>query len=669
MGNDNVYVLIRTKIQSYSPYFEKEYYGYFKEALRSVLFQTYRNITVIILQDDWLKPYSKPRKMSCPEFCKDIISEAISERCTLSHTDVLFYSSNSRGAAHSLYNIRQIVMKESINDNDIVVMLDDDDVFSDKKVIENIVDKMNSGKAKVCISKFKIFGTTELNIVNKGGGNHNKLIETFNSKDSKPEELFKSGRVCFADSLGWTKAYRVSVLREYYDDLHRYFGSNKKMQDFFIKNDAFEDFPEIINLCRKNVPVVWLNECTHSYRKHKKSVTARTSKNDFMVERPIYLALLVGLFGTIKDKLIDESNTIIVRYCIVKMITIENILAKFKMQRYTFFRRWFMNLDNGAFIRILLSVFSKEKVLNTFMDMIKIYSPNIDTNKPNISIVEELCKEEAVKGYVDVVNCMQEKTYRFQVKRSLRKYEIYVGIALSFISLIIMVTLILFKDKDVMAVLMAGFVSLAGGIFTIYKTFKKDREEEDKQTKLFSDAVGELQRHFIANFNVLLEIKYQLEQPIENRAIFKPATVHLSNLKVSQQSFFMSDEMDKYIVVEEFKEISHLRVHIRNVNNSASFLEEFVRSAGYTEGKMKELVEWESARHLGLIIWVMFFNENKVFHFPNFEQMKIFVKNRDVIKYISELIPKDYKGNKDIESIYNYYCDDRQKCRKVLNMN
>ena len=104
-------------------------------------------------------------------------------------------------------------------------------------------------------------------------------------------------------------------------------------------------------------------------------------------------------YDLIKDKLNGQSNTIIVRYCIIKMLTIENILAKFKIQRYGYFRRWLTRLENGAFLRISLSVFRNENVLRPFMEMVKEYpdAKDINLNKSNLSIVEELCKKEAVK--------------------------------------------------------------------------------------------------------------------------------------------------------------------------------------------------------------------------------------------------------------------------------
>ena len=181
---------------------------------------------------------------------------------------------------------------------------------------------------------------------------------------------------------------------------------------------------------------------------------------------------------------------------------------------------------------------------------------------------------------------------------------------------------------------------------------------------MFSDAVSELQRHIMANFKVLLEIYHSLTDEK-----IKPSKIHFSNLKVSSHSFFMSDEMDKYIVIDEFKELSHLRVHIRNINNSATHMEDYAGSESYDPNIMLNMVDWDLARHLGFLIGLMYFNENKIFHFPNKEQIEIFVKNRDVFESISNEIPKDYTGKKTVQEIYAEYLYDRMNRRNILNMN
>ena len=671
---NHVYVLIRTKLQFYSPYFSKQNYGYFCDALKSVLSQTYPNITIVILQDCWWKMSSKPQTAPLPKFCKKIVNEYKKDGGDC-FSQILFYSANSRGAAHALYNIRQIVLKLSQDENDIVMMLDDDDLLTNKDSIKDIVNRLREKNSQVCITKFKLIGQKNLDIVNRGGLIHNKLVEKLdgtNLIDLKP------GHLCFADSLGWTKSYRVSVLREYYDDLLQYFGSRKKMVNFFIKNDSFEDFPEIINLCRSNVRVVSLNKTTHSYRKHQSSITAKTKEIDFMGKRPAYLTLLMGLYGQIENKLKKDASVVISRYLVVKILTIENILAKIKTRTFRYKKQWYHKIDNGFFLHCLLDTFQKAHVQDLFLRIaIDAYKKEkqyqkfdkSEKYKSNISVIEKICEIEARRGYVDVVSCMQEKAYNFQVKRKIKISEFYVFI-ITLLALIILLAFVM-PSKDSNDVVHSLGLAFAGAalswIATRYRNIKTEQDKERKLTDMFSNAVDELRRHIIANMNVLLRIQEEMN---ENET-FMPSKVHFTNLKIVDHSFFMSDKSDEYIIIDEFKQLSLLRVHIRNINNSANALEECIKDNS-NRAYLADFIKWEVARYIGYIISLMYFNENRAFSFPNHDRLEIYTNNRNALEEIAKsMIPlngSEIKKLETVTAIYNYYCNERKTKREVLNV-
>ncbi len=250
MGNKNeVYILIRTKVQFCFTKIFKQRYKYFTDALESVFRQNTDNkINIIILQDCWWRKSKTPKKASIPSFINKIKESFIQEVNPNKKLDcnIFFYTCNSRGAAHALYNIRNIMFQLSQNEEDIAIMLDDDDIFSYSGAVNDIITKMNDENADICVTQFENIGESSMNIVNRGGYLHNKLVECGNLAP-KQEDPFNKGSICFADSLGWTKAYRVKVLSEYHDNLLKYFKSKSKTEKFLIKNNAFEDFPEIIN--------------------------------------------------------------------------------------------------------------------------------------------------------------------------------------------------------------------------------------------------------------------------------------------------------------------------------------------------------------------------------------------------------------------------------------
>jgi hypothetical protein len=282
-----------------------------------------------MLQDSWWRTSGRPKRVGVPKFCRDIINHHWEVTHKEPTARVYFHSCNSRGAAHALYNIREVLFKHSINDEDIVILLDDDDLLAYSGAVKDIVARMDEGNAKVCVTQFKTIGQVETSIVNRGGVRHNALVKQ-KKLEAQMEEPFDKGSLCFADSLGWTKSYRVGLLKEYHNDLLNHFGSKRNLVKFLCKNDAFEDFPEIINLCRKDCDAVGLDKKTHAYRKLRGSITSSPHRRDFLQKRPNYLALLMGLYKELKScgRLAEGANWVIARYFAVKILTVENVLAK-----------------------------------------------------------------------------------------------------------------------------------------------------------------------------------------------------------------------------------------------------------------------------------------------------------------------------------------------------
>ena len=234
--NREVYVLIRTKLQFCFRWLSPNRYRYFTEALESVLGQSYENLNIILLQDSWWRTSGRPKRVGVPKFCRDIFNRYWEVTHKEPTARLYFYTCNSRGAAHALYNIRELLFKHSTNDNDIAILLDDDDLLAYSGAVKDIVDKMegkdNEGNtAKVCVTQFKTIGQVETSIVNRGGRRHNELVKQGALKGDM-KTIFGPGALCFADSLGWTKIYRVELLKEYHDDLLNHFGSRRNLVKF-----------------------------------------------------------------------------------------------------------------------------------------------------------------------------------------------------------------------------------------------------------------------------------------------------------------------------------------------------------------------------------------------------------------------------------------------------
>ena len=683
---------MRTKLQFCCSWLSPNRYRYFTEALESVLGQSYENLNIILLQDSWWRVSGRPARVGMPKFCRNIINHHWEVTHKEPTARVYFYSCNSRGAAHALYNIREVLFKHSINDEDIVILLDDDDLLAYSGAVKDIVARMDEGNAKVCVTQFKTIGQVETSIVNRGGGRHNALVKQ-GELSAAMNFPFDKGSLCFADSLGWTKSYRVGLLKEYHNDLLNHFGSKRNLVKFLCKNDAFEDFPEIINLCRKDCDAVGLDKKTHAYRKLRGSITSSPHRRDFLQKRPNYLALLMGLYKELKSggKLFGGNDTtaadmVIARYFAVKILTVENVLAKYRSDEKT---HWdVVKLEKGDFLRRLLVVLRKNQLLNDFTELLKgvecleldddkvrkaMENEQYNKDKPDspFMLLSEACENEAFHGKVDINNVLCDAQMRHRVKKLTSSYLKYVALVLSAVAVVIIAFQFAGDDSQMWRVAIAALVPFVTWLYTLYKKDKEKRELRKKHTDIFSESVNELRRHVMAGLRILLQVKKEMD----NHPGCRPAKIHFTNLKVLSQ--LMSNTWDEYIVWDKFGNLPNLRVNVRNINNSAAYMEEFVSSSDYTKEKMVEIIDWEIVRYLSYITRFWFFVENKSFVLPNNNQLDIFVKSNDVLeKMAKEMLPDggtkeerdDLKKNikDELDVYYNRYLDDRRKKREVL---
>ena len=685
----HAYILIRTKLNLSCANSNDDKHYYFRECLESALKQTYEHKTIIILQDSSLKFNKDPhRHDKLPAFIQNIVAKHNAKEKKDLCKSIYFYSCNSKGAAQSLFNIREIVIndfaKGENRDEDIVILLDDDDMLFNTAVVKNIVDRMNDdkGKADICLTQFDTIGENSLNIINQGGNVHNTLIQDLSLENIvSPETETKSygrGSLCFADSLGWTKVYRVKVVKEYHKLLREIFGNKEgELKCFLKRNDAFEDFPEIINLCIKGFTTTALNKTTHIYRKHKKSITAKRRKTDFVRKRVEYLTLLIQLYNKLKehDRLLTNSDVVVARYTIIKVITIENILARIRSEHTRKNRieqlidkcihRWGTNSHNGSFVKWFTDCLHKKSILPEFVSLVKDALINGDTKYDYAtSIIEEACTQEAKKGYVDVCYCFSERSTIFQTNRLADIWK-QIAILICIICIAGVIGMLITGTKEIFGI--ATIIGVIQFTYNTYKTTVSENDQEDKLSSIFSNAVDDLARHIVAGYLVLHKIQQEL-----THSTAKPAKVHFSNLKVPQQTLLMSDEFDKYLVVHEFKNIPRLRANIRNINNSAEYMMNIIDDKNYNPAALQSAIEWEMRRYVGYFVNFMFFKENHMFRFPNPTERDIYLRThhlyKDFVK-IAGVSANDYDSAiKDLrlEERYEEYCKDRGNDRFVL---
>lgn len=685
----HAYILIRTKLNLKCFFRNGKKYRYFRECLESALRQTYPNTSIIILKYGlFALPFFTTTYWWHPRVVRKIVN------CHKTNTnatvpEVYVYHHNNRGAALSLYNIRRILIEKigkiDVNDNDIAILLDDDDMLVNSSVVQDIVDSMDKKNASICLTQFESIGESSLNIVNQAGRIHNNLLKELNEQGGNvtpcsSTESFGESALCFADSLGWTKVYRINVIKKYHEDLLSLFKRERKLKRFLRKNNAFEDFPEIINLCRKDVKTTVLAAPTHKYRKHQNSITATPRQKDFKRKRPAYLRLLMRLYLALKEKgmLHTGSDYTIARYFSIKILTIENILAKFRTNCSN--KRWLRNSHNGTFVQWLIDSLKKEKTLFYFKKLLKQSllknQIKLSVNDAPEDIIKRVCNNEVKRGIVDISHCFCDNSTHFKTRRiknikwRIRSFIVIIAMSICGAGCLwYYVTTHLDNGIPALSAIVAGVIAICSWAATNIYRINTERTQEDKITDMFGKAVDDLIRHIVAGYMVLHRIQQDLHR---STPIKKPAKVHFSNLKVSQQSLLMSDEFDNNIIVQEFKNLPRLRVNIRNINNSAEYMERYLDDSAYNSTHMYQIIDWEMNRYMGYFVNFMFFKENNMFRFPDETEREIFLRTHQLYNHFVEIAYKEHPNypklisELKLKERYEAYKEDRGDNRKVL---
>jgi hypothetical protein len=309
-----VYVLIRTTDR------QKRSNDCLKDALNSVAKQDYPNIKIIVLDDVDETEKSKTQ---------DIIVESKRNHNNLS---ISYDKHQCGGPAGAAYYIREIFLRVA-SERDIAIMLDDDDTLNYSSAISDIVLHMYKYKADICLCSFEVVENLNLNICNKGGKTHNKIVE----KLEREARVFDESIVMIS-SIGWTKVYKYSQIEKYNNFiLKTKLKEKEEAKVLYEKLARYEDFPDILVLSSSvdgKLPILTgLSRPTHNYTKRKGGITTTPNINDFKIARPQFLVLTLNLaLNSDKENwnITSENVLNIVRFVLFKTLQISNILMGYK---------------------------------------------------------------------------------------------------------------------------------------------------------------------------------------------------------------------------------------------------------------------------------------------------------------------------------------------------
>lgn len=267
-GQPKAYILIRAH--------QKQF---LEETLASVANQDYPNIKVLLLIDKDSGEYDK------------IVNIAETFRTGERKLNISWSKAKTSQAAALAHEIRGIYLK-SANDDDIAIMLDSDDLFYSPYSVSRIMTKMYKTKSDICLLAFETFGENALNYAKNG---HNELVKEVarERRSWTPKQLDAEKRIHRISTIGWTKCYNKKTVKYYYDALSEYASK-------FSEYTQYEDFPDIINILKKDVRICAVEKTSIMFRKHKGSVTTTVTCDKYYKFIPYFLNLCRLL--TLNDK-------------------------------------------------------------------------------------------------------------------------------------------------------------------------------------------------------------------------------------------------------------------------------------------------------------------------------------------------------------------------------
>ncbi len=355
-----VYVLIRTTDK------QERSNDCLKDALSSVAKQDYSNIKIIVLDDVDETEKSKTQ---------DIIVESKKNHDNLS---ISYDKHQCGGPAGAAYYIREIFLRVA-SERDIAIMLDDDDTLSYSSAVSDIVLHMYKYKADICLCSFEVVESLNLNICNKGGKTHNKIVEKLESEARVFDES-----TFMISSIGWTKVYKYNQIEKYNNCiLKTKLKENEDARNVYEKLARYEDFPDILVLSSSldgKLPVLTgLSRPTHNYTKRKGGITTTPNIDDFNIARPHFLVLTLNLAlnSDKKNWNISPENVLnIIKFVLFKTLQISNILMgnrkKFIKGDKDF--KDFAELEVNYFYEILCKCIEDEvkdiKLLNKYLKLL-----------------------------------------------------------------------------------------------------------------------------------------------------------------------------------------------------------------------------------------------------------------------------------------------------------
>ena len=719
----DVYILMRV----YNDYKNPVFWNDLQNALNSILanrkilarhHSAVRHMCLMIYDDSEEGESYSAHKEKLDIILSDCAFNEDSWTLDYTHTNERVYSANS------LFYLRKRVVELTANNEAeaVAIILDQDDMLQCDAILQ-ILRKMPKGG--VVLSPFDLNGPNSLNTVDVAQTLHTQLTRHLSYRgigNSDPD-------IVCAATMCWTKAYSKEAMQMYVNALESFFKEERTgLIEFFNDHKAYDDFIDFYVLLRKDIQVSATRHHTHIYKKNVQSITSCPTVSDFLYDRTATLIAAIDLAYRDSACLIADWKSRLFRYISIKTMFIEDILSNYRdefnsgnIQRTVFSEKTHNGYFINKFYRLAIGkkreeseeddLFEKEKTSRgeksaaNFLDLFCCERINsIEEYRNKFTKIEYADSRYILQVAVDIERSIlkpdnnkedsEERLFaqygikdtpNMRRKNAMNRLWWYFGLTLPiavgvyflpkeswvYEKIRFFADAIMISNPNVKAAL----ISLYGVILTYLLKSRNDikvlASEEQSQMKLYFSEFEDLIRHLEANLKVMIQIVKRIEE--EN--LVHPANIHMTNLAWPSTSFLFSDEFAKIINKERVDDFARVKVNLRNINNSAAWLSDFVNKESSPEN-IKEAIEWEIARHFGYLVNFRYLKENG-FQFASQEELDIYINRNQVRNSLAALFMDFYSDedsirdnfSKRLDRVDRYirmYYDDRRMKRNVL---
>lgn len=222
-------------------------------------------------------------------------------------------------------------------------------------------------------------------------------------------------------------------------------------------------------------------------------------------------------------------------------------------------------------------------------------------------------------------------------------------VALTFIIILILSIALLYIKEDILPIELAK-VTIPILVAIMSFTLKNDIYAY-KFYKIFIKEIHDIKRHLISGSEVLSSIYINLS---DNN---KPLKVHFDNLLIPEDLSLIKNKDQTSLDIIENTNLMRIRLELRNINNVAKYMSNFVDSPDYKAEDLKTILEWELIRYFKKVI-IFDYLDTVSLKFPNQEEIKEHIDNMNL----------DNKIYQKTYSIYSQvFKNNRREFKEKLN--